>query len=98
MRVLLVEDEPDCVFAMAQAQQWAGVMEHRPEVWARVLLELVSSPGRLAELSRGALAHASGFGWPATADRLIEVYTRAMASAGSVGSVGPVGSPAVARA
>ena len=38
----------------------------------------------LASLSRGALAHASGFGWPATADRLIEVYTGAMASAGSV--------------
>jgi D-inositol-3-phosphate glycosyltransferase len=51
---------------------------HDPGVWARVLDELVSSPGRLAELSRGALAHASGFGWPATADRLVEVYTGAM--------------------
>ena len=46
--------------------------------WARVLSGLVTSPGRLAELSRGALAHASGFGWPATADRLVEVYTGAM--------------------
>ena len=51
---------------------------HDPVVWARVLSELVTSPGRLAELSRGALAHASGFGWPATADRLVEVYTSAM--------------------
>jgi D-inositol-3-phosphate glycosyltransferase len=51
---------------------------HDPVVWARVLSGLVASPGRLTELSRGALAHASGFGWPATADRLIDVYTGAM--------------------
>jgi D-inositol-3-phosphate glycosyltransferase len=68
---------------------------HDPEVWARVLSGLVASPARLAELSRGALAHASGFGWPATADRLIDVYTGAMASAGSVESAA---APAVVRA
>ena len=56
---------------------------HDPEAWARVLAGLASSPPRLAELSRGAVAHASGFGWPATADRLVEVYTGAMASMGS---------------
>ncbi|MES9523371.1 alpha-mannosidase [Streptomyces capoamus] len=32
----LVEDQPEFVFAMSQAQQWAWVKEHRPEVWARV--------------------------------------------------------------
>ncbi|MEV0318056.1 alpha-mannosidase [Streptomyces sp. NPDC050658] len=32
----LIEDEPDFVFAMSQAQQWAWVKEHRPEVWAKV--------------------------------------------------------------
>ena len=52
--------------------------------WARVLSSLVASPGRLADLSRGALAHASGFGWPATADRLIDVYTGAMESMGTL--------------
>jgi D-inositol-3-phosphate glycosyltransferase len=56
---------------------------HDPEAWAGVLAGLASSPLRLAELSRGAVAHASGFGWPATADRLVEVYTGAMASMGS---------------
>jgi D-inositol-3-phosphate glycosyltransferase len=61
---------------------------HDPEVWASVLRDLVLSPRWLASLSRGALAHASGFGWPATADRLIEVYTGAMASAGSVDAAG----------
>jgi D-inositol-3-phosphate glycosyltransferase len=53
---------------------------HDPDGWARVLAGLAASPARLAELSRGATAHASGFGWGATADRLIEVYTGAMAS------------------
>ncbi|MEU7899479.1 glycoside hydrolase family 38 C-terminal domain-containing protein [Nonomuraea sp. NPDC049152] len=32
----LLEDEPDFVFAMSQAQQWAWVKEHRSEVWAKV--------------------------------------------------------------
>ncbi|GLW99101.1 glycoside hydrolase family 38 C-terminal domain-containing protein [Microtetraspora sp. NBRC 16547] len=32
----LLESERDFVFAMSQAQQWAWVKEHRPEVWARV--------------------------------------------------------------
>ncbi|MFZ4237224.1 alpha-mannosidase [Streptomyces murinus] len=32
----LIEDRPEFVFAMSQAQQWAWVKEHRPEVWARV--------------------------------------------------------------
>ena len=56
---------------------------HDPVEWARVLSSLLASPGRLADLSRGALAHASGFGWPATADRLINVYTGAMESMGT---------------
>jgi D-inositol-3-phosphate glycosyltransferase len=51
---------------------------HDPASYARVVEKLVASPGRLAELSRGALEHASAFGWPATAERLIEVYTGAM--------------------
>jgi D-inositol-3-phosphate glycosyltransferase len=59
---------------------YSGVLVdgHDPVVWARVLTDLIGSPGRLEELSRGALVHASGFGWPTTADRLIEVYTGAM--------------------
>jgi len=58
---------------------------HDPAVWARVLADLVGSPGRLASLARGAVAHASGFGWPATADRLIDVYAGAMDSMDSRG-------------
>ncbi|MEU5218149.1 glycoside hydrolase family 38 C-terminal domain-containing protein [Streptomyces sp. NPDC020807] len=33
----LLESEPEFVFAMSQAQQWAWIKEHRPEVWARVV-------------------------------------------------------------
>ncbi|MFF4760232.1 alpha-mannosidase [Streptomyces sp. NPDC001292] len=32
----LLEEEPEFVFAMSQAQQWAWLKERRPEVWARV--------------------------------------------------------------
>ena len=51
---------------------------HDPCVWARELEKLIGSPGLLAELSRGAIEHASAFGWPATADELIGVYTDAI--------------------
>jgi D-inositol-3-phosphate glycosyltransferase len=51
---------------------------HDPASYARVVEKLVAAPARLDELSRGALAHASAFGWPATADRLIDVYSGAM--------------------
>jgi D-inositol-3-phosphate glycosyltransferase len=51
---------------------------HDPEVWARVLADLVFSPGRLLQLSAGAREHAAAFNWPATAERLVGVYTRAM--------------------
>lgn len=32
----LIEESPEFVFAMSQAQQWAWVKEHRPGVWAKV--------------------------------------------------------------
>jgi D-inositol-3-phosphate glycosyltransferase len=51
---------------------------HDPAVWARVLAGLLSSPGRLSRLARGAREHAAAFNWPATAERLVEVYTGAM--------------------
>ncbi|MEU8760194.1 glycoside hydrolase family 38 C-terminal domain-containing protein [Streptomyces sp. NPDC048659] len=33
----LLEEQPDFVFAMSQAQQWAWIKEHRPEVWVKVV-------------------------------------------------------------
>ncbi|OON71321.1 alpha-mannosidase [Streptomyces tsukubensis] len=32
----LIDDEPEFVFAMSQAQQWAWIKDHRPEVWTKV--------------------------------------------------------------
>ena len=54
------------------------VAGHDPEVWARVLSDLLVSPGRLLQLSAGAREHAAAFNWPATAERLVGVYTGAM--------------------
>jgi len=54
---------------------------HDPDDYARVLGRLAASPSWLSALSRGAVAHASAFGWGATADGLISVYTEAMESA-----------------
>ena len=54
---------------------------HDPVDYARVVSRLAESPGRLAALSRGAVAHASAFGWAATADGLVDVYTGAMTEA-----------------
>jgi D-inositol-3-phosphate glycosyltransferase len=51
---------------------------HDPVDYALVLQQLVAAPERRAALSRGAIEHASAFGWPVTADRLIGVYTGAM--------------------
>jgi D-inositol-3-phosphate glycosyltransferase len=59
---------------------YSGVLVdgHDPEVWARVLADLLASPARLLQLSAGAREHAAAFNWPATAERLVEVYTGAM--------------------
>ncbi len=51
---------------------------HDPADYAWVVARLAAAPARLESLSRGAVAHASAFGWAATADGLIDVYTGAM--------------------
>jgi D-inositol-3-phosphate glycosyltransferase len=59
---------------------YSGVLVdgHDPAVWARVLARLVASPSQLAKLARGAREHAAAFNWPATAERLLGVYTGTM--------------------
>ena len=58
----------------------SGVLvdSHDPAHWAQVIRRLVTAPRRLHALSKGALRHASTFGWSATVDRLATVYTGAM--------------------
>ena len=54
---------------------------HDPRHWANVINETLNDAGLLAQLSNGAVAHASQFGWDATADRLFQVYLEAIDSA-----------------
>ena len=54
------------------------VSGHNPADYARVVARLAASPGSLTVLRAGAVRHASAFGWAATADGLIDVYTGAM--------------------
>ncbi|WP_239089490.1 D-inositol-3-phosphate glycosyltransferase [Sphaerimonospora thailandensis] len=52
---------------------------HDPGDWARALGRLVERPSLLDELSANAVRHATGFGWSATAARLVDVYAGAIA-------------------
>jgi D-inositol-3-phosphate glycosyltransferase len=51
---------------------------HDPASYARVIADLLASPGRLAKLGRGARKHASRFGWSSTVEQLLAVYGDAM--------------------
>jgi D-inositol-3-phosphate glycosyltransferase len=52
---------------------------HNPADYAAVLRRLAEEPRLRTRLGRDAVRHATAFGWAATADRLLEVYTGAMA-------------------
>jgi D-inositol-3-phosphate glycosyltransferase len=51
---------------------------HDPCEYARVLLGLLRAPQRLRRMSRAAVRHGAAFGWQATVDRLLEIYTEAV--------------------
>ncbi|WP_347352442.1 D-inositol-3-phosphate glycosyltransferase [Intrasporangium sp.] len=51
---------------------------HDPGRWAEVIGSLLRDPVARQALSQKAVAHAAGFGWPATTERLVDVYARAM--------------------
>ena len=59
---------------------YSGVLvhSHDPADWAQAIRRLVRTPRRLHALSKGALRHASTFGWSATVDQLARVYTGVM--------------------
>ncbi|MET7338031.1 D-inositol-3-phosphate glycosyltransferase [Nonomuraea sp. NPDC005650] len=52
---------------------------HDPAQWAQALRRFVVAPRWRDSLSAGARAHAAAFGWQATASRLVETYTAAVA-------------------
>jgi len=53
---------------------------HDPASYARAVPGLLTDPAALARLSAGAREHASRFGWGATVDALLRVYTGAMST------------------
>jgi D-inositol-3-phosphate glycosyltransferase len=66
--------------AVKHGESGVLVNDHDPASYARALRELIVTPGRREMLSRGGVAHASGFGWSRTVDRLLGVYAGAMSS------------------
>ena len=52
---------------------------HDPQQWAKVLTDVLRTPGVLARLAAGARPHAERFSWDRTADGLIDAYGGAMA-------------------
>ncbi len=66
--------------AVADGRSGVLVTGHDPREWGRVLAELVADPELRHRLGAGAVAHASGFGWGATAEAMMAVYGEALAS------------------
>jgi D-inositol-3-phosphate glycosyltransferase len=68
------------VTAVSDGRSGLLVGGHDPADYARALHQLVTAPGLAAELSRGAVAHASAFSWRRTAEGLLAVYSEALAA------------------
>ena len=49
--------------------------------YARAVRDLIAAPGQLARLRQGAREHASRFGWSATVDSLLQLYSSVTAEA-----------------
>ena len=64
---------------------------HDPASYARALGGLFAAPGLRARLARGAVEHASRFGWGVTVNRLLTVYAGAMSTSLAPGSYSRAG-------
>ena len=53
---------------------------HEAETWATHIMSVVSNEDLRSKLAKGAIAHASHFGWEDTTDKLISVYNEAVKS------------------
>lgn len=65
--------------AVADGVSGLLVPDHDPRSWATTLGALAEDPLRLVRLGVGAVGHAARFGWPATAEAMLDVYRGAMA-------------------
>ncbi|WP_417864034.1 D-inositol-3-phosphate glycosyltransferase [Aeromicrobium erythreum] len=66
--------------AVADGVSGVLVDGHDPHDYADALHPLLTDRALRDELGAKAVAHASGFGWDATVDRVLEVYARAVAA------------------
>jgi D-inositol-3-phosphate glycosyltransferase len=65
--------------AVADGVSGVLVSGHDPSEYAAAIAGLIGDPDRRVALARGAVRHASRFGWEVTADRVLEVYADAVA-------------------
>ena len=72
--------------AVADGKSGVLVNGHDPRHWANVINDTISDSVLMSALSNGAVAHASHFGWNATADKLFQVYQEAVDSAARRGA------------
>src|SRR5690606_19614022 len=64
--------------AVAAGESGVLISGHDPDDYAAVLRRLHDEPGLHARLARGAVRHGQSFGWDATVDNLLDVYTGAL--------------------
>jgi D-inositol-3-phosphate glycosyltransferase len=61
-------------YAMADGRTGVLVQGHDPDDWARAIHLVIADPERAAAMGEAATEFAERFSWPATADRLLELY------------------------
>jgi D-inositol-3-phosphate glycosyltransferase len=66
--------------AVADGVSGVLVDGHDPQLWAKLLGELLNTPAARAELAAGARPHAKRFSWTRTTDGLLAAYTEAVAA------------------
>ena len=70
--------------AVADGASGVLVDGHEPQDYAAAIRGLLDDPVRRARFARGAVVHASRFGWAVTAAEVLDVYDEALAEHGAV--------------
>jgi D-inositol-3-phosphate glycosyltransferase len=77
----------------AVADDVSGVLVdgHDPQLWAKVLADLLRTPSALARLATGARPHAERFSWNRTAEGLLVAYDEAVDEVSALRDVAAIG-------
>jgi D-inositol-3-phosphate glycosyltransferase len=62
-------------YSVADGESGFLISGEDPAVYAAAISKILDDPDEAARLSAGAIAHATGFSWDSTADRLLELYS-----------------------